>query len=91
MIKKQTKLWTTRDGRRIRICDMTDDHLENTIRYLERAANISLLASHPEFKGEQAQIQAEGEWDRLLVRNEPSDFYPIYGNMQLERERRREQ
>lgn len=28
--------WTTRDGRRLRICDMTDAHLRNTLRMLYR-------------------------------------------------------
>lgn len=35
---KQTKIWTTRDGERIRICDMTDTHLVNTINMLVRGA-----------------------------------------------------
>jgi hypothetical protein len=29
-----TTIWTTRDGRAIRICDMSDDHLRRTIFYL---------------------------------------------------------
>lgn len=33
---KRTSQWTTRDGRVIRVCDMDDTHLANTIRYLER-------------------------------------------------------
>lgn len=27
--RKVTKIWTTREGERIRICDMTDKHLRN--------------------------------------------------------------
>ena len=37
-MRKQTKLWTMRNKSRIRICDMEDSHLLNTIRYLERQA-----------------------------------------------------
>jgi hypothetical protein len=29
-------IWTTKDGQRIRICDMTDSHLTNVIDYLEK-------------------------------------------------------
>ena len=36
-MRKQTKLWETADGRRIRICDMTDKHLKNTIAMFDEA------------------------------------------------------
>ena len=39
-IRKQTKVWTTKDKRRLRICDMADDHLVNTINMLRRAAAV---------------------------------------------------
>lgn len=29
-------IWTTRDGRRIAVEDMTDSHIRNTIAYLDR-------------------------------------------------------
>lgn len=29
-------IWTTRDGQRIAVEDMTDSHIRNTIAYLER-------------------------------------------------------
>ena len=38
MIRKQTKLWTTREKQKIRICDMSDSHLLNTIRMVKRVA-----------------------------------------------------
>lgn len=36
MMRKQTAIWTTKDGQRIRICDMTDEHLLNAIRFFRR-------------------------------------------------------
>lgn len=35
MVKKQTKLWTQGDGKKIRVCDMSDQHLNNAIQLLE--------------------------------------------------------
>lgn len=38
MPRKQTTLWKMRNGDRIRICDMGDQHLLNTMRFLDRWA-----------------------------------------------------
>ena len=35
-IPKQTKIWTTRDGQEIMVCDMDNGHLLNTIRLLAK-------------------------------------------------------
>ena len=37
-MRKQTKFWKTKNGHRLRICDMTDNHLLNTIDMLKRYA-----------------------------------------------------
>jgi hypothetical protein len=36
MTRKVTKLWTMRDGRKVRVCDMDDGHLLNAMRMLDR-------------------------------------------------------
>lgn len=48
-IKLQTDFWTTRDGTHIRICEMDDNHLVNTIKLLEKRAEmirVKYLISH---------------------------------------------
>ena len=70
--RKQTKYWTTKSGDKIRICDMTDSHLLNTIKLLLRIAGKNLreetsagwgvLAS---LQGEMAQMFCEQNIDRI--------------------------
>lgn len=81
------KLWTQKDGKKIRIKDMTNLHLTNTISFLLRYAgnekNYS-LCNFPSFNGEMAQYYAEQEWDVL---NEMDDWefaemeYPIFKDL----------
>ncbi len=68
-----TKFWKTRDGRNIRVCHMTDTHLLNTIRFMDRQAAAyerdairvglhALTALH----GEMALLSVEQELDCLM-------------------------
>ena len=58
-IRKQTKLWKTRAGTKIRVCDMTDKHLNNTIKMMFRSYEAMLYK----------------EWGQLMsyLDNDPPD------------------
>lgn len=45
-IRKQTKIWITRDERRMRVCDMSDSHLHNTIKIIVRLFKAELREQH---------------------------------------------
>lgn len=87
--RKQTKLWTARDGYRLRICDMSDSHLLNAIRLLERATAVArnqLIAEAESaldfLQGEMAIYAVEADLQRLVTKGlEPSEIYPIYDNL----------
>lgn len=52
----QTGYWKTKDGRKIRICDMDNRHLINTIRFLERKADEQVKESGKPFED---QVRSE--------------------------------
>lgn len=98
MTRKQTKLWTTKDGRRIRICDMNDNHLSNTIAMLEhlRPALECEFINEAEsmlccLQGEMAIYSVEREVDRVISHGLfPREIHPLYPNLLLDQERRLE-
>lgn len=82
------KMWTCKDGRKVRVKDMDDKHLENTIKFLRRQhQEIVFGTSYPSFNGEMAQYYAEQEFDRLCE-SRPEDFWPIYEDMMQEADKR---
>jgi hypothetical protein len=82
------KMWRCRDGRKIRIKDMTDSHLRNTVNMLNLAhRNLVDNTSYPCFQGEMAQMYAESEWD-VLQESDPFDYFPILGDLTDEMEKR---
>lgn len=95
-IRRQTKLWTTKSGNRIRICDMDNSHLDNTIKLLNRVAEIETTKAINEgesllccLQGEMAVYSVESEIDRLMQCGlDPSEINPLYDNLILERNRR---
>ena len=95
-MRKQTKLWKTKDGRKVRICDMTDSHLDNTIALLRRLATevthetisegYSVLNS---LSGEIAIDAVESDLMYLEEHGiEPSEICGLYDNLVDEKERR---
>lgn len=94
-MRKITKVWTCKNGSKVRICDMSNSHLLNTIKLLYKTAAKNrnyALCYVPDFQGEMAQYYAEQEWDSL---NEMSDLdfafnnYPILENLIEDAERRK--
>jgi len=90
-MRKQTKKWKTKDGSKIRICDMTNSHLINVLKHLKRKAEQTrsiidnLLWSQPAPRGAMARIAVEDEqeawadatWEDVLERT-PSLFEELH-------------
>lgn len=94
-MRKVTKRWTMKDGTKIRICDMSNSHLLNTIRMLERlelAASWAEVSSLAHYLGNNppdgAAMAAEQEVAELADNASPAKFWPIYDDLVLEAERR---
>ena len=93
-MRKQTSLWTQRDGERIRVCDMGDGHLLATLKMLERYAmrkkhsSDMLMLGGPQLLGEHAQDAFDCECDDVW--DTPWEEYlpPIYFAMQKDAQRR---
>ncbi|KKL65667.1 hypothetical protein LCGC14_2152690 [marine sediment metagenome] len=88
-MRKQTKLWSTKSGEKIRICDMGDKHLLNTIKLLDnfakhkehqaRKAGYSALRF---LSGEQAILDIENELEHLEEGGiDPNEICPLYDNL----------
>ena len=96
-MRKCTKLWTMQDGNKIRICDMGDSHLTNTIAMLERmaerktqnaiTAGYNILCM---IQGEMAEMSIENDLRHLEDYGiDPSEISPLYGDL-LDDQTRRE-
>jgi len=93
--RKQTKLWKTKDGNILRICDMEDSHLLNAIRLLQRRAEARRIRNSvfyatctgPTAEGAMMAFDQECDqaWSATL-----EDYLPsIYDNLTDEAERRK--
>lgn len=85
------KVWTTKDGRRIPLHEMTDDHVLNAMRFLARAhrryVDSIVFFGIPEAIGEMARVAAEQEVTDAMD-SAVDDLYPIYADLVLEATRR---
>jgi len=90
MTRKITKKWEMKGGTKIRICDMQDSHLINTINMVERNAKYICNAEMEacmslDFQGEMAQMHQ----DQFLATASYEMFLPeIYYSLLEERDRR---
>ena len=94
-MRKVTKKWITQDGRKIRICDMTDSHLVNTIRFLRGRAEVKRLAyslhAPPFNEDTMAGFQAEQALDQMAGQTTDelaAEFWPIFDDLMTEAFRR---
>ena len=75
------KTWTTKDGKVIPIKDMTDSHLLNSMRMLERQhLHITSTAMFPQLNGDIAQDMAEQAWFEAQD-SAVDEIFPIYGDL----------
>lgn len=91
-MRKVTKRWRTRNGKSIRICDMTDKHLQNAIHCIRRCHDRSIesayaveLMVHPD--SEAAFLI--GQQIASMEREDPAVHYPILADLEAEAMRRR--
>jgi hypothetical protein len=88
-----TRLWKTKDGTKIRIKDMEDSHLLNTIRFLEKQTvrlnmrELDEMMSFPYPNGEMAQHAFDQEFN-MIGSAEPNVHFPIYDDLVNEASRR---
>lgn len=79
-----TKLWTTKAGQKIRVCDMTTEHLLHTVRMMERNTEYALrrkvMSFGPPPNGEHAQ-DAYNEEIADMAEWTTGDLWPIYDDM----------
>lgn len=91
-MREVTKKWTTKDGSKLKICDMTTTHIKNCIKLLDRAFRREMDLSWgglSSLQGEMACYYAEGAVD-AAEREGPVGMYPIYEDLQNELQRREE-
>jgi hypothetical protein len=84
-----TKMWTTREGEKILVKDMTDLHIINTLRMLERMADrwrMNALADAYFFlgqvHGEMAELALERELEDIEENGiDPNKITPVYDTL----------
>ena len=72
-----TDTWTTKDGRELKIAEMTTGHIENALAMLERNGSISMAHLNvylrgPEPRGDGAQMAFESEFQYVCDNVHPA-------------------
>ncbi len=96
MIRKQTTKWTYKNGTKIRLCDMSDLHLDRTIAMLRRRVPSDLRDSARSlariFTGTNFD-SADDFWEFLEKLDDDElicHYMPIFDKMLIEKKRRAE-
>ena len=96
-MRKITKIWKCKNGEKIRICDMTDNHLNNTINFMERIAknnrNSELKAAYSVscmLQGDMASFCCENDIESMEEDPDGEAFlHPLYDDLIKEQHRRK--
>jgi hypothetical protein len=61
-------MWTTKEGKRLRITEMTDSHLVNTVKYLDKRFGNKRLVNCEVYNNmlkllKEKNIDTRSEWD----------------------------
>lgn len=83
-----TKKWTQRDGTKIRICDMGDDHLLRTIRMLERGHQQELSAAYSASTMFTSECASDAIESDIRGMESVCSDHPLYADLCDEVERR---
>lgn len=91
-------IWVTKDGKRVKVRDMTDSHLVNTIRYLRRTTSewkqeyeLALYGGLAMLSGEMATYcatQSIEQFEAMSVDEYLEESCPTYPAMLREAEKR---
>lgn len=71
---KPEPMWRKKDGTMIKVCDMSSDHILNTIKMLQRYSELLTLEMDLGFsilgtvQGEMAQASIESDIDRIMYK-----------------------
>jgi len=96
-MKEKTQKWTTKDGKKIRICEMEDLHLSNAIAMMEKKTNVVIQEAISSgynlldtISGEIAIYTIEDEIDNLMLEGiVPQEIHELYHTLINEKERRK--
>lgn len=82
------RVWKTKDGRKVRVCDMDDAHLINTIRYMDRRLEaMKWEMEYPNFPNPREQEIAVRRFNDFMTAK-PEYVWSFYLDMKVEAAKR---